>query len=311
MDMGKMLASLFGGPFEKPTEMEGGNVLPPIVNPISGEADAPAPDSAVDIVGFKPTHRNALGRIADVVLGAYGKGPVYETRMRERDAGNAMRGFVHDPLQSIAQLMTIPGQADKAAKLYDQYTDNQRMQESVTRQNNVFDMKKEELVYNRVAGIMRAADTPEKWVKARQIASMIGQKYGVDVDKIIPEKFDRDSIDFINQGQIKPIDAAKLEETKDYHGDIITTRERGQDLQHGDRQDDIAEDRRHHTVMENRPRATKPAPQSVMTKYGPGIISKDGTRMLVMRDGKKYGYVKAGKNGNNINWVPAGEVEVK
>lgn len=275
--------------------------------PMSEQAPVQAPPA------FEQTHRNWLGRLADAVNIAYGNGQIYENRMRERDATRAMSGYATDPMAAINNLSQVPGMQETAAKLYDSVDDNRRQDEQVKRMSGLYDLKKDEYVYNRVASMMGGANE-KNWSGLRSVALDLGNRYGVDVSNIVPESYDPDSIPYIQAGAIKPADQEKLKETAGYHAATIDTRKRGQDLTATYRQQRNAEDVRHHTVMENKPprgAQPKPQPTSVMTKYGPAIISKDGTKMVVTREGKHYGYVKTGNANGKINWTPVGEVKIK
>jgi hypothetical protein len=271
----------------------------------------------INIDGWQPHKRTTLGTIADVLLSAL-SGHVatpFAEMKRNQNMQEAMEGFTQDPENTIRRIARF--NPKMALELQEKYTDNTRQQGTLDRQNNVFDMQKEQLVYNRVAGMMGGANEGT-WDKMRQMALAVGQQYGVDVSPYVPKKYDPDSINYMRNGAIKPLDQEKLAETHDYHGATITTRQRGQDIRHGDaiRGQDLSHGDRVTAEAGRNARHTgpagKPTPRSLMTKYGPGIISKDGTKMMVSRGGKQYGYVHTGKTADGQdNWTPVGEIDVK
>lgn len=276
---------------------------------------------------WQPHHRTTLGKIADITLALLGLPIAPFKKKEERDnMHEAMQGFATDPLRTIERISQIRGHEGDALKLYEQYVDDKRQDGNLSRQNNVFDLQKQDLVYKRVAGMMGAANEGT-WGKMRSLALDMGNRLGVDVSPYVPEAYDPDSIEFIRNGAIKPIDQVKAEETHDYHGKVIDTRERGQDLSHGDRvrgqnlshgdrirgQDlshgDRVTNEAGRNARHNDPKTRTKAgvPPAVMTKYGPLVPSKSDPRKAILHHGgKTYGYT-------NINgtWVPVGEVELK
>lgn len=256
---------------------------------------------------WKPKDRTFLGKLGDALSVMSGGGTPFKDKRDEENMQNAISNFASDPLTAIRHIARIPGHQKEALALYEHYNDNQRQQGNLDRQNNIFDMKKEELVYNRVAGMMGAAN-PGSWAKMRNLAQTVADKYKVDITGLIPEAYDADSIEYIRQGAIKPKDQERIAQSD-------------RRLDQGDTR--IAETSRHNAATEGqavtneagrntrhdnpvaRPAATsKNSP--FMTKYGPMVPSKDGTKGILKRDGKTYGYVKI-----NDKWVPVGEVNVK
>src|SRR6185369_3075561 len=169
---------------------------------------------------------------------------------------------------------------------------------------------------NRVASMMGAANK-DTWGTMRQLDQSVPNKYGVSVDDIVPADYEPASIEYIRAGAIKPKDQERLEQS-DRRLDQGERR-----LDQGDQR--LTETNRHNTATEhqaatneagsdarhNSP-AAKPQARSLMTKYGPGVISKDGTKMIVTRGGKQYGYIHTGKTPDGRdNWTPVGEIQMK
>jgi hypothetical protein len=260
----------------------------------------PAVGPSMEIEGWKPHHRTTLGFLADAVLMGLGSRVApFAKKVNDQNMQEAMEGFTQDPEHTIQRIAKI--NPKMALELQERYTDNTRMNGNLERQNAVFDMKKEDVVFNRVAGMMGAANE-KTWPKMRQVATAIGNKYGVDVSSYIPETYDPESVEFIRNGAVKPIDKMKLDETTDYHDKTIKTRERGQDLTDARGQTRLKETGRHNQVMETRPAKAspvKPTGKNVMTKYGPGVVSPDGSKMKVYRNNTEFRYVNV-----NGTWVP-------
>lgn len=62
--------------------------------------------------------KNILGMIGDALLVSHGLQPMYRQRLEQQQVANVMGGFLQNPDQAIAGLMSIPGMAGDAVKLY-------------------------------------------------------------------------------------------------------------------------------------------------------------------------------------------------
>jgi hypothetical protein len=280
--------------------------------PVINEAGA----TTAGMENWQPHKPTILGALADAYLMSRGMKPAYADAREARNINEAMQGFADNPMAAIERLARVKGHEGDAWKMYENYVDDKRQQGNLDRQNNIFDMKKEELVYNRVASMMGAANK-DTWGTMRQLAQSVANKYDVNVDDIIPTDYNPASIEYIRAGAIKPKDQERLEQS-DRRLDQGDRR-----LDQGDQR--LTETNRHNTATEhqaatneagrdarhNSP-AAKPQASTVMTKYGVGQVNKDKTQMLLKRGDKYYLYLKGGVNANgSINWVPQGEVHPK
>jgi hypothetical protein len=243
------------------------------------------------ITGWKPHKRTTLGTIADVALSfltGHEITPFRDKKGRE-NIQEAMEGFTSDPLQTIQRIARIPGMEGKALDLYEKYVDNNRMQQSVDRQNQVLGQRNDDYMYNQVAGMMGAVRPDgSNWKPMRDLAIKRAAARGVDVSSIIPEEYDQDSIDFIRYGSVKPKDQMKMEETNRHN----TTRE-GQmqqglderashnDVMEGISEGRLGETRRHNNVTEGQGQtrinnSKNAKPRVVNTPNGPMELSPSG-----------------------------------
>lgn len=276
--------------------------------PAQGGITGQMPQGDITVTGdaWKPKKPTFLGRLADMFLMSQGKAPVFHNNRDEENMTDAMSNFASDPMTAIRRIARIPGHQKEALALYNEQNDNARQQGNLDRQNNIFDMKKEEMVYERVAGMMGAAN-PGSWSKMRDLAQTIGSKYGVDVSGLIPKDYDADSIEYIRQGAIKPKDQERIAQSDQRiaQGDkrIAVTQEHNAATEAQAATNETGRQNRHdNPVARSGTSAAKP----FMTKYGAMVPSKDGTKGILKHGGKTYGYVKI-----NDKWVPVGEVNVK
>lgn len=302
------------------TPQTAGLRIPGVISEAGATTAGMRDDAPINVIGdgWHPHKPTILGAIADAYLMSQGMKPGFSINRNQNDMISAMKGFTDNPERAIKRISQIPGMQEKAFDYYNTVDDNRRLQANLDRQNDVFDMKKEELVYNRVASMMGAANE-STWSKMRDLAQSVANKYKVDISGLVPEQYDPDSIEYIRQGAIKPKDQERLKQSD-------------RRLDQGDRRLDqgdarLNETNRHNQVTEgqaatneagrnarhNNPVARPPAAQAstVMTKYGVGQVSKDKTKMLIKHGDKYYLYLNAGTKNGQTNWVPQGEVVPK
>lgn len=312
----------------KPVEPNGGGLLDKLLamptssdsavqSPTPIMASGGAPGDNLPPVGdlWKPTHRNLLGRIADAMIMAHGGKPVYEERMKERDLTSAMQGFdPNNPTPTIQRIAQIPGMADQAYKMYEQYGTDQERNQS----RGIRDAAKKDLITQRLSGIA-AITTPKNFDASRQFMLDYIKRWGENPDDYdIPSSYDKDKLDFLSNGAISAKDQqaqAAREQALALRGQAIDNTDQYRQARLG--QIDTAEGDRNSRFQQgqagvqdrfntNQARLVgKGSHQTLMTKYGPGILSPDGNQMIVTnpkQGGRQYGYVKAGDQ-----WVPVGE----
>ncbi len=196
-------------------------------------------DEEIVVDGWKKTKRNWLGKLADGVIQAYGGKPIYEGRMQERDMKSAMEGYTHDPLTTIQRISQF--NPELGLKLHEQYTDNQRQQGNLNRQNNLFDFKVEEAVTDRVANMMGVAK-PETWGAMREQALRYAKSKGIELPFGIPEAYDENAINMIRFGEIPVVKQEGFKRSDE--------RLRQGEVRLGQGQQRIDETERHHYVQE-------------------------------------------------------------
>lgn len=155
--------------------------------------------------GFKPKKISFWGALGDQLLKHWGNEPAFQKNIDNKNMRKAMKGFTTDPMGTMERLSQIPGMETKAWDLFDKYTDNQRMQGNLDRQNRVYDSQNERIVFDRTAGMMGAAND-QNWTQMRDTAIMMAKARGVDVSYLIPEQYDPDSVKFMQHGVTKPKD---------------------------------------------------------------------------------------------------------
>lgn len=213
IDMG--LESLYGmAPQGSPDLLAGPGGFAGPMGGMSEQGALPSPESynADDIVveGFKPKKRSFLGFLADAFLMSRGGQPLFAQRIFNKNYEKAMQGFADDPLEAMRRVSKIPhGGAEKAYKMFEKYRDDERADGTLDRQNRALDMKNDDYIFSRVAGMMSTA-TPENWHVMRDLAIKRAAARGVDVESIIPPEYDQDSLEFIRYGEVKPKDYDRL-----------------------------------------------------------------------------------------------------
>jgi hypothetical protein len=194
-DAGQLLGALLGG---QPNGV--GAPIPPM----SGDAPmvaAPDPIAALVQGGapFKKTHRNILGRLADVWLQSQGQKPVYEQRMQERDLEKVMEQFGTDPKTAARNLAMINPAV--GIKLWDDIADNERADQAQARLNKVADIKYENDVIDRIVNSLGAANDKTYPLMKKRMEDYAARS-GVELPFPLPETFDPDLIAQMRQGEM-------------------------------------------------------------------------------------------------------------
>jgi hypothetical protein len=259
-------------------------------------------DTPIEVTGdgWKPHSPTILGALADAFLQSRGLGPAFAQNREMANMQEALQNMTTDPLQAIKRVAKIRGHADDAFKMYNTYVDNKRTQDNLDRQNKIIDLRNDDYINQMVAGMMNRAN-PDTWSQMRDLAIKRAQARGYtgDIDSLIPEQYDPDSINYMVAGVIKPKDQEKLTETNRHN----TVRE-------GQMQEGVDERVRHNQVSEgqaatneagrnnrfqqgeagkNSRAAQRPAASPdrlISTKYGPGKVFNKGKNLSV-KAGKK------------------------
>lgn len=256
------------------------------------QPQAPQTDQeSINIEGWRPHKRTTLGTIADIALALLGS-PVapFKQKVQGENIHEAMEGFTKDPLHTIQRMAQIPGMEKQALDLFEHYTDNQRQQASQDRMDRSLDMRNDDYIYQYAAGMMSKA-TPDNWQQMRKLAIQRATSRGMSeeqINSIIPEDYDADSVDFIRTGSIKPKDQMKMDETHRHNttreGQMqegVDERERHNQVSEGTAQGRLSEGQRHNRVTEGQGQtrinnSKNAKPRVVNTPNGPMELSPSG-----------------------------------
>jgi len=268
----------------------------------------------LEVTAMKPTKRNLLGKIADSVLLAYGKPPIYESRMRERDLQNAMEGFTQDPLNTIRRIGQIPGYAEEALKLFNQQQDNARADVAT---ESLAESRKAKL-FPRIGGLLRAiqkAQDPNSAYKnnlsrLRRLQEMAGDT------ETLPDEYNPEAIEQYIGLTIDPEDQIRMEALEQYRADKLDLDERkfrSQDSYRQERLEDFdnAESGRNERAN-NRPnnrRGSSGGPAGVRVVRDPqgnvvGVLDKTGKVAKVKAPDGGHQYFEVLPNGRLGKRIP-------
>lgn len=262
----------------------------------------------VEVMGdrFKPHRGTILGAIADGYLMAHGGKPMFTVMRQQENMDNAMKGFTENPMQAIRRVGTFD--PDTAWKMLNQQTDNDNQKNQLARQNQVLDNANESYTYNRVAGMMGAANEGN-WSQMRDQAIAYGKSRNKDVSALIPPEYSPDAIQGLQYGAV-PV-AKQMQ---------IGEQTRNHDLQHSDRAASLGERSEFHkgllnqggarigisqqnadTSVDNAATAAKRANiyananqgRAVNSPAGPGVVDRTGNQLTVFtHDGRKLLYIR-------------------
>lgn len=186
--------------------------------PSPEDLQAQAPQNSQDIVvngdPWKEKKPNLWSFLADAIGHHYGMGEVGTKKLDDYNVHDAMQGFQQDPEAAIRRLNRIEGHQDDAWSKFNTYSDNKRSTDSQERMNNVFDLKKEAFVRDRVAGMMGAVQPGDKegYKRMRDRGVAYAQGKGVDLTADLPDNGDQLDVEGLRYGQIKPYQQERLED---------------------------------------------------------------------------------------------------
>ena len=196
---------MFGGQLLNALAGLGGGV-PGMGAPISPMAGDPTPvdmggaEEVAAVQGFKPTHRNIFGRLADIWLQSQGQKPIYEGRMQERDMTRAFEGFQSDP-RAVAGRLAQMGRPDLAMKMFDMTEDNDRADSAQDRLNRIADDKITTLHVDRGLNMLHGADEKSYPEMKRRVEGYWRAK-GITPPFELPEVFDPNQIENLRMGEM-------------------------------------------------------------------------------------------------------------
>jgi hypothetical protein len=306
--VGGQLLSALGGQDPSAGGMPMGVPIPPMAGDPAPVNNVPAlaEEEVLAVQGFKPTHRNIFGRLADMWLQAQGQKPIYEGRMQERDMKRAFEGFSSDP-KAVASRLAQMGRPDLAVSIWDKAEDNERGNEAQDRLIRNADMKHSADVHTMIANTLGAANE-KNWPLMRQRLMNYAQRSGVELMYDLPETWDEGHIDSIRYGKVPVAKQMTLEDNRTYRDQRLAQQDRGLDIRENragsqNRVDDARienmEGRLEQTTRANdireRGQAGAGGPQGVSPGGNPNIkYHPDGNQAMVRIKGVWHRYKKVG-----------------
>lgn len=258
----------------------------------------------ITITGDKPFHGrkpSLLAILGDAMLAHGGYKPQFSQNRRDEDYRRAMEDYATDPIQAIKRLSQLKGHEKEAAKLYDAYTDNQRLQGGLDRQNRVFDLKLEDVVRDRVAGMMGSitpGDT-EAYKKMRARALSYAEAKNVDMSADLPEEATTLDLEALRYGQIDPYKQERLKQfntQEQGRNSRFYTGEGGKNVRAATAQAGTeSRFQRGQSATQSRFERLHPPLKKFMTPKGPAELSPDGKHFRLMSDGSIWELQGGGK----------------
>lgn len=274
--------------------------------PNSVSANAPVlpmqdPDITVVGDGWHPHKESFLKKLADGYLMSQGLKPAFQNKIDEQDLVEAMQGFDQDPVKAIRRLNQMKGQQKNAWDMYNTYSDNNRLQGNLDRQNKVFDLKMEDYVRDRVAGMMGSVPQGDTaaYKTMRERALAYAQAKNIDLSADLPENGTSLDIDALKYGQIDPYKQERLKQ--------FDTQEQGRNsrFQQGEAGKNSrtattqagTESRfeRGQAAAQGRFNQLHPPVKRFMTERGPAELSPDGRHFRLAKDGSVWEFQDGGK----------------
>lgn len=194
---------------------------PATMGGLSPEQAASSPEGMFGISG---TGRDILGTLGDAFLLQSGNDPIYAPKRQNEKFSEAMQGFVDNPLAAVQQL-TDAGFGAQARQLYSEHVKDRReeakaqqqiaeSQQRTTNQRQTF----EQSVHQNVAGMLSSAQggNPERQQAVMEWARRYYDSMGVKPMGEIPENYDPNYANTINEALTKPIDRRRANDTEAY-----------------------------------------------------------------------------------------------
>lgn len=276
---------------------------------------APSQAQAQDTPSWEPTQITPHQAYIDRVLMKLGRHPVYQPLAAQQDLAKVMPGFQSDPMGTINKIAMIPGMADTAAKLYQDVRTDNRLQG----QADISQAAKKDLIMSRIGGMIGSATNQATLDQARTMAgNYIQNVWGMNPDQFlgnVPDTYDKAQINAWREGLLTPEQQTQEKEAgtreqiaADYHSGMVQAAQERADAaktnagaheqavqyNHQDKQTQ-------QTGVQNRFDEKNPnlGGTTIMTKFGPGTLSKDGNKLIVPRNGTNTYWVKT---NNGKNW---------
>lgn len=272
-------------------------------------------DIPVTADGWTPNKESGIGRIMDTLLELRGRRPVFQDRTDDANLQSAMKDATKDDGPGIDQQKIINRvrkfNPDLADKMQDKFTTQQRLQSSLDKQDDVWNMKKEEMVRDRMASMMSAVkpDDKEGMSKMRDRVITYGKGKGFDLSDELPEDMNGFDYNAFRLGQIKVKDQEQLKQA-DRRGDQkdrsldqgdknITLR--GESIQvtkdHNAKTEAVA-DRNATTAENNSDKRPDKRVRTYETKNG-RLVAQDNKGYIIGPDGNKHLFI----TNDGTHWV--------
>lgn len=281
-------------------------------------------ETPISIVGdgWKPHKPTLLGSLADAYLASKGMKPAFADQRDEANLQEAMQGFTGDPMKAIKRIAQIRGHASDAFSMYDKVEDNRRADDSA----QSLQESRQDKYLTRMGGLLRSIqgsnDPNAAYTSSMPILKTLASRAGVND---LPDNWDENYANTFISSSISPEDQVRMDALAEYRKTRGARDDRRLNITEDHYNTEEAQAAANEAGRNNRAatseqgrnarfqaRPSAKSTSSTMTKYGPGMINKDGNKMVVVNNGKHYGYVKTGVNPDGtINWTPIGEVKLK
>ena len=271
-----------------------------------GQGDGQSEDVTVTGDNWKPTHkRTLLGGIYDTLVG----GNKFQNEADQANLSDALKGLTRDPESVIRHVAQVNPEA--AVKLWNMWKDNTRADGAQERLLRVYDDKNLENTRAIVARGLSGTDE-KTYPTMLQRMKTYAQKRNVDWTELgMPDVYDPDQLGAIARGEIPVARRATIDETTDHH--LVT--EGQTDTSLGIRRDTVnnTKDYRnarlgqigaHNAVTEAQGQAKIDAKKTrvLNTPQGPGTVSSDGNKLMVMVNGEQRLFLKTGVGEKGTQW---------
>jgi hypothetical protein len=193
---------------------------------VSGKA-FDKPDVHEGLLGgtFKVGHTggNILGILGDALLVGSGGDPVYAHRVKQAREAEALRNYSTDPIRALQQYNEIDAPA--ALKGFNDREDNLRQEEAARALEKNRQDAYEGNTHTR-AGALLGAATPKTYDAIKKRYNEYYATRGVQPLVDLPDTYDEALISGLRTSFVPPTQQIKLEDTRDYRGQVLSQRDR-------------------------------------------------------------------------------------
>lgn len=282
----------------------------PSQSPMASALTAPGQGQGEDVTvtgdTWKPTHHaTLLGGIADFLTGSNR----FHDQADKANLSDAMKGLTRDPEEVIRHIAQVDPKS--AVALWNMWKDNTRADGEQGRRNRIYDDKNLENTRAIIARSLSGTDE-KSFGPMTQRMKTYAQGRGVNWDELgMPDTYDPDQLGAIARGEIPVAKRAALDETTDHH---LVTEEQGAtglnlrgkaiDNTQSYRNARLGQIEHHNAVTEGQGQAKIDAKKTrvLNTPQGPGTVSSDGNKLMVIVNGEQRLFLKTGVGEKGTQW---------